>query len=71
MSRYGGLDILAAGRLCRRLFIRLIPMALESFDVGELDEAGNVVGLVIWEQRALRCFQMPSVLDLYMRLMAT
>ena len=45
----GGLDILAAGRCGCGLFIRMIPMTLKSFDVGELNEAGDVVGFVVWE----------------------
>ena len=45
----GGLDILAAGRCGCGLFIRLIPVMLEAFDVGELDEAGDMVGLVVRE----------------------
>lgn len=45
----GSLDILAVGRCGCGLFIRLVPVALESFDVGELDEAGDVVGFIIWE----------------------
>ena len=27
----------------------MIPMTLKSFDVGELNEAGDVVGFVVWE----------------------
>lgn len=45
----GGLDILAAGRLGCRRFVWLIPAALESFNVGALDEAGDMVGLVVRE----------------------
>lgn len=45
----GGLDILAAGRCGCGLLIRLIPVMLEAFDVGELDEAGDMVGLVVRE----------------------